>query len=237
MLTFETVFPVDKSYFRFEEQFRGSRNEIKQRQSAFLPYFEKCSHVLDIGCGRGEFLEILKDRNIGAFGIDTDGDMIAYCRSLALDVEQFDGISYLDKLENNSLDGIFMDQVVEHMESEYLIRLLSLCYQKLKSGSYLVVETVNPLSFYSFVNFYIDMTHTRPLHPETLQFIFNFVGFKEQERKFYSPVSHEIKLKKLPETIESAETEKKSIELYNNNIELLNNILFGAQDYAVIGKK
>ena len=169
--------------------------------------------------------------------MDLDADMVAYCRSRQLDVEQSDAITYLEKLEDKSLDGIFIDQVVEHLEPEYLIRLLALCYQKLKFGYYLVVETVNPLSFASFVNFYIDLTHKRPVHPETLQFLINATGFRECDKKFFSPVSEESRLKKLSNTSSFDETAQKNIDIYNNNIEMLNTVLFGAQDYAVIGKK
>jgi len=227
----------DTNYFLFEERFRGSRKDIKQRQLAFLPYFEKCSSVLDIGCGRGEFLEILKDHGIGGFGVDSDPDMVAYCRSRQLDVDQSDAIMYLEKLEDKSLDGIFIDQVVEHMEPDYLIRLLALCQNKLKFGYYIVVETVNPLSFVSFVNFYIDMTHKRPVHPETLQFLISAAGFRESEKRFFSPVSGEGRLKKIEETAEMNLSEEKNVDVYNHNVEILNTVLFGAQDYAVIGKK
>jgi O-antigen chain-terminating methyltransferase len=227
----------DTNYFLFEERFRGSRKEIKQRQLSFLPYFEKCSNVLDVGCGRGEFLEILRDNNIGGIGVDLDADMITYCRSRQLNVEHSDVIAYLEKQEDKSLDGIFIDQVVEHLEPEYLTRLLALCYQKLKFGYYLVIETVNPLSFVSFVNFYIDMTHKRPVHPETLQFFINTAGFRDSEKKFFSPVSDEGKLKKITDISEWDETAQKNVAVYNHNIEMLNSVLFGAQDYAVIGKK
>ena len=225
------------NYFLFEERFRGSRKDIKQRQLSFLPYFEKCSHVLDIGCGRGEFLEILREHNIGAKGVDLDTDMINYCISRQFDVEQGDAITYLEKLDDNSLDGIFIDQVVEHLEPAYLARMLALCYLKLKYGYYLIVETVNPLSFVSFVNFYIDMTHKRPVHPETLQYLLSASGFRLCERKFLSPVPDEQRLKKLTESSEVSESLRKNIELCNCNVDLLNSILFGAQDYAVIGKK
>jgi len=233
----ESTVSKDTNYFLFEERFRGSRQEIKQRQLSFLPYFEKCSNVLDIGCGRGEFLEILRDNNIGSIGVDLDADMITYCQSRQLGVEHSDAIVYLEKQEDKSLDGIFIDQVVEHLEPEYLFRLLVLCYQKLKFGYYLVIETVNPLTFVSFVNFYIDMTHKRPVHPETLQFLMNASGFRECEKRFFSPVSEEGKLKKITKISECDETSQKNVEIYNNNIELLNTVLFGAQDYAVIGKK
>lgn len=227
----------ETNYFLFEERFRGSRGDIKQRQSAFLPYFEKSSRVLDIGCGRGEFLELLRDNNIAGIGVDLDPDMIAYCQSRSLDAEQMDAITYLEKQDDKSLDGIFIDQVVEHLEPEYLLRLLALCYQKLKFGYYLVVETVNPLSFVSFVNFYIDMTHTRPVHPETMQFLLSAAGFREIDKKFFSPVAEESRLNKISDTTGLDEPARKNIEVYNRNIDLLNSVLFGAQDYAIIGKK
>jgi O-antigen chain-terminating methyltransferase len=225
------------NYFLFEERFRGSRDSIKQRQLTFLPYFEKCSCVLDIGCGRGEFLEILKDHDIAGIGVDSDPDMVAYCRSRQLEVSHSDAIAYLETLEDKSLDGIFIDQVVEHLEPDYLIRLLALCHRKMKFGYYIVIETVNPLSFVSFVNFYVDMTHKRPIHPETLQYLITAAGFRECEKKFVSPLSDASRLKKITDTSTSDVPERKNVEIYNHNIDMLNSILFGAQDYAVIGKK
>jgi 2-polyprenyl-3-methyl-5-hydroxy-6-metoxy-1,4-benzoquinol methylase len=231
----ETKF--DDNYLLFEDRFRGSREAIKQRQLSFLPYFEKCSHVLDIGCGRGEFLEILRDHKIGGMGVELDADLSEFCRSHQLNVEHSDAITYLEKLEDNSLDGIFIDQVVEHLEPKYLVMMLSLCFQKLKSGYYLVIETVNPLSFVSFVNFYIDMTHTKPVHPETLKFLIGAAGFKEIETKVSTPVSPEYRLKKIPDIAGADESSKISQSIYNENIEKLNDILYGDQDYSVIGKK
>ena len=229
--------PYGTNYFLFEERFRGSREDIKQRQIAFLPYFEKSNCVLDIGCGRGEFLEILKEHNIGAIGVDIDADMVSYCQSRHLTVEQSDALTYLEKLDDKSLEGIFIDQVVEHLEPEYLVRLLVMSYQKLKSGFYIVVETVNPLSFISFANFYVDMTHKRPVHPETLQYLFNVTGFRECEKKFLSPIPDEQKLKKICDISDLNETLRKNVDVYNSNMDILNDVLFGAQDYAVVGKK
>jgi O-antigen chain-terminating methyltransferase len=231
------VLKENANYFLFEERFRGSREEIRQRQLAFLPCFEKCSRVLDIGCGRGEFLEILRDHNIGGIGVDSDPDMVAFCRSRQLEVENSDAISYLETLKDKSLDGIFIDQVVEHLEPRYLIRLLALCHQKMKFGYTIVVETVNPLSFVSIVNFYVDMTHKRPVHPETLQYLLSATGFRECEKKFFSPVSEESRLNKITDIPHADDPSLKNIESYNHNIDVLNFVLFGAQDYAVIGKK
>jgi O-antigen chain-terminating methyltransferase len=235
--THESIAPADTNYFLFEERFRGTREDIKRRQLEFLPYFEDCSRVLDIGCGRGEFLEILRNHNIGGIGVDIDADMVAYCKSRQLEVEQGDAITYLQNLDDKSVDGIFIDQVIEHLEPAYLVRLLALCHQKMKFGYYLVVETVNPLSFVSFANFYIDLTHKRPVHPETLQFLVSAAGFRECEKKFASPVSDAGRLKTIAGAPDMTETERKNIDTYNHNVELLNAVLFGAQDYAVIGKK
>ena len=170
-------------------------------------------------------------------GVDIDTDMVAFCRSRKLNVDQSDAIAYLEKVEDKSLDGIFIDQVAEHLEPENLFRLLALCYQKLKYGYYIVVETVNPLSFVSFVNFYIDLTHKKPLHPQTLEFLISTVGFRENEKKFFSPVSDESRLKKIPAPSGSDVSERVNVDIYNNNIDMLNSVLFGALDYAVIGKK
>lgn len=228
---------LDINYFRFEEQFRGSREDIKQRQSNFINYFTGCSNVLDIGCGRGEFLELAKELGIGAKGIDIDDTMVDYCLSKGLNVEKNEAIPYLEKLEDRSLDGIFIDQVVEHLEPDYLVNLLQLCFQKLKYGYYIFVETVNPLSLVSFTNFYIDMTHKKPIHPETLKFLLTSAGFRDLNTKFFSPVSEEARLQKVPISNGVEEWAKNYLEIYNHNIEKLNHILYGAQDYAVIGKK
>jgi SAM-dependent methyltransferase len=230
--------PVEEfNYLLFEDRFRGSRDDIKHRQEAFLPYFVNSSNVLDIGCGRGEFLDLLKEHNIGCRGVDIDGVMVASCRARMLDVQQMDAVAYLKTLDDGSLDGIFIDQVVEHLEPRYLIHLLSLCYQKLKPESNIIIETVNPLSFYSFANFYIDMSHKRPVHPETLQYLMSATGFRECETKFFSPVADEGKLQKIQDTPKLRGSTKKNVALYNHNVDILNSLLFGAQDYAVIAKK
>jgi len=224
------------NYFVFEERFRGPRAAIKQRQSAFLEYFEGCKNVLDIGCGRGEFLELLRENGIEAEGADMDEDMVKYCTSKGLKVTRADAISFLEGLEDKSLDGIFLDQVVEHLEPAYLVKMLELCYKKLNYGYNIVVETVNPLSLTSFANFYIDMTHKRPMHPETLRYLLASVNFRDLDTKFFSPVPDDQRLKRLH--IENGSNIENDInEVYNYNVNLLNNILYGSQDYMICGKK
>lgn len=226
----------DINYYVFEEKFRGSREHILQHQANFIDYFTGCTNVLDIGCGRGEFLELAKDRGITARGIDVDEDMINFCKSRGLDAELKDAIEALQEIEDKSLDGIFVSQVVEHLSPDYLINLLNLCNKKMKYGFYIIIETVNPLSLFSLANFYIDLSHVKPVHPETLKFLVNTAGFRDVETRFLSPVPSEMKLQKLPNLDEQNEI-KSMIEISNRNIDMINNALYGAQDYAVIGKK
>jgi 2-polyprenyl-3-methyl-5-hydroxy-6-metoxy-1,4-benzoquinol methylase len=225
------------NYFLFEERFRGTREDIKKRQLTFMEPFEKCRNVLDIGCGRGEFLEILTEHGIKGKGIDLDQDMIDYCLSRELDVEKADAIKYLESLDDKSLDGIFLDQVVEHMEPEYLISMLRLCHQKLNYGYNIVIETVNPLSLVSFMNFYVDMTHQKPLHPETINFLLKATGFRDVQVHFLAPLPDEARLKLADIDPGFDQNLQNTLEAYNQNMEKINRILFGFQDYAVVAKK
>lgn len=228
---------MELNYFAFEDRFRGSRSEIKQRQVKYLNYFKDCKNVLDIGCGRGEFLELLQENGIKAQGLDIDMTMVNFCKSKGLNVNMEDAITFLEKIDDNSLDGIFIDQVVEHLDPDYLIKMLNLCYRKLMYGYFIIIETVNPLSFVSFANFYIDLSHVKPVHPETMRFLLEATGFREIELKFYSPVPDEIRLQKVQLQNEMGEREKLLAETFNRNIDILNNQLYGPQDYAFFGKK
>lgn len=225
------------NYFLFEEQFRGSMQEIKDRQSVFVHFFKDCKNVLDVGCGRGEFLELMKENGVNAHGIDINDEMIEFGMSKGLNVDKIDAITYLKSIKDESLDGIFIDQVVEHLEPEYLVQMLKLCHEKLMPGSHIFIETVNPLSLTSFVNFYIDMTHKKPVHPETLKFLVSMAGFSEINVGYSSPVRDDIKLKKIDVDLCASEKEKHAFEIYNGNIDRLNDMLFGAQDYSISGKK
>jgi 2-polyprenyl-3-methyl-5-hydroxy-6-metoxy-1,4-benzoquinol methylase len=225
------------NYYVFEEQFRGSRESILSHHTSFIDYFVNCTNVLDIGCGRGEFLELARSRGINARGIDVNEDMINFCKSKGLNAELKDAIETLNEIEEKSLDGIFISQVVEHLSPDYLINMLSLCNRKMKHGFYIVIETVNPLSFFSFSNFYLDLSHVKPVHPETLKFLLNSAEFRNIETKFLSPVPPEMKLQKLPSSHDFSEKYGLMLEIYNRNIDVINNAIYGAQDYAVIGKK
>lgn len=224
------------NYLAFENRFRGSREEIKGKQSTFIGYFEGCNNVLDIGCGRGEFLETLKERGIEGYGIDSSEEMVNFCKSKELNVEKTDAVSYLDEVADKSFDGIFIDQVVEHLEPNYLIRMLELSFKKLNYGGIIVVETVNPTTFSAIASFYIDMSHKKPVHPDTLRFLLDFAGFKSLETIFLNPIPENARLKKI-EYMDGEIINRRVIDICNHNSDILNSTLFGAQDYAIVGKK
>lgn len=200
------------NYMSFEEHFRGSRHTIKERQYRYLPFFEHGSNVLDIGCGRGEFLELLKEHDIGGIGIDINKDMVEYCQSKGLNAKQTDSLEYLNTLEDTILDGIFSDQVIEHLTPDYLIRLLHLAHQKLKPESYIVLGTVNILNPAGLANFFVDPTHVSPIHPEYLKYCLEVSGFRDVQIIF--------------RTYDEREN--------NQNISDLCSI---AADYTMVGKK
>jgi len=204
--------PGNMDYFAFEEHFRGSRTEIKKRQLRYIPFFEHCTNVLDIGCGRGEFLELLRDHEIPGVGIDINKGMVNYCHSKGFKAFQEDAINYLRLLDDNSLDGIFSDQVIEHLTSEYLISLLDQAYRKLKTESHIILGTVNILNPGGLANFFVDPTHVSPIHPAYLKYCLEIAGFRDVQVLF--------------RTYDDRETDPLS-----GNLELI------AADYVMVGKK
>ena len=225
------------NYFAFEEKFRGSTEDIKKRQSIFLDYFRNGKNVLDIGCGRGEFLSLLKENGISAKGIDMNEDMVVYCNKLGLDVVRGDALTYISSLEDKSLDGVFSGQVVEHLQPAELIKIVKLSYDKMQYGCFFIAETINPSCIKASEWFYMDLSHVKLIHPETIRFIMESAGFREIEFKFLSPVPDEIRLKNISLSDKMSDEERTSLEQVNLNIDKLNSMLFGYQDYAVIGKK
>lgn len=226
-------------YFAFENKHRGSREEIKKRQSLYLEYFKGCQNVLDIGCGRGEFLESLKENNIGGYGIDIDEEMVSFCQKKGLNVQNGEGIAHLMWLENDSLDGIFMDQVIEHLQPRELAKIVKLSHEKLKGGTYFIAVTPNPISLVAGPSFYVDLTHTRPVHWETMQFILESDGFRNVRAKFVSPVPEDVSLDKVERKgRKKGESDFDELrETLNKNFEKLNNLIYAPRDYAIIAMK
>ena len=218
-------------YAGLEERFRGSEDDIKERQRIYAQYFEGGENIVDIGCGRGEFLELLRERGIKARGVDLDLDMVLLCRDKGLDVVREDAFAYLGALPDESAGGVFAAQVIEHLPPRRVIELVKLCHLKLAPGSVLILETPNPKCLMVFAeSFYKDPSHVQPAHPDSMQFVLEATGFHDVELRFSAPVEPSMKIPLLPAS--GAEVER-----FNQGIERLNSLLFGFQDYAVIGRK
>jgi glycosyltransferase involved in cell wall biosynthesis/SAM-dependent methyltransferase len=169
---------TEGGYRGFEDTFRGAEDFIRERQRPYLDLLGERSPVLDVGCGRGEFLELLVEAGIEARGIDTDPGMVARCREKGLVVEQADAISYLEAQPDDSLGVVFSAQVIEHLPYEQLIRYFQLAERKLAPGGLFIAETVNPHSIQAFKAFWIDLTHRLPIFPEVAVTLARLHGFE-----------------------------------------------------------
>ena len=213
------VFP---DYFAYESRMRGPTDRIRERQRAYVDDFREAAPVLDIGCGRGEFLGLLREAGVEARGVDLDGDMVAYCRGEGLDVERAGATEHLEGLEDGALGGIFAAQVVEHLPAPELVRLLELAAVKLRPGGLFVAETINPLSPIALRNYFADLSHAQPLVPETLELLARQSGFASVEVRFANEPEERL-----------VEPEDPTIAA---NVRRLNELLFAPLDYAIIAR-
>jgi len=211
----------DALYVSFEDQFRGTRDDIKSRQRVYLPYIEKAIagtknlSILDIGCGRGEWLEMLKENGYKGIGVDINNVMVQQCKEMGLDVYESDASEYLKKQKAGSFAAITGFHILEHMSLKTIIALFDEALRILQPGGMVIFETPNPENLIVGSNtFYTDPTHQRPIPSKTLQYLIESRGFTN---------SAILKLHK-----------KEGQKLDN---ELLQNLFFGEQDYAVISYK
>jgi SAM-dependent methyltransferase len=168
----------DAVYVGFEDFFRGREEAIRERQRAYLPLLEGHDPVLDIGCGRGELLELLRDSGIDAIGVDLDPAMVEHCRAKGLQrVEVGDAAGYLEGLPDGSLGAVFAAQLIEHLPYSELLRFLRNAVAKLVPGGVAILETVNPHAPQALKHFWIDPTHQHPLFPETVLALCRLTGF------------------------------------------------------------
>jgi O-antigen chain-terminating methyltransferase len=209
-------------YFAFESRMRGSVESVRERQRRYVEDFRGRGPVLDIGCGRGELVALLGEAGIEARGIDADADMVAYARGDGLDVEQADAVSYLDGLDDRSLGGLFLGQVVEHLPPPTVVRVFELAAAKLRPGGLLIAETINPLSPLALRNYFADLTHAQPLVPETLELLARQAGLIDTEIRFLNEPADRL-----------TEPDDPVIAA---NVRRLNELLFGPLDYALLAR-
>ncbi|MGE0449447.1 MAG: class I SAM-dependent methyltransferase [Vicinamibacterales bacterium] len=223
-------------YVGFEDQFRGAQAEIRAGLSAYVAIFEGASDVLDIGCGRGEFLDLLREAGITAKGVDTNEEMVGTCRDRGLQASTGDALGYLLAQPDESLGGLFGAQIVEHLEPDYLLRLLDAASHKLRPGAPIVLETINAACWFAFFSSYIrDITHVRPLHPDTLRYLVLASGFQDVEVRFSAPFPEASKLQPIP--VGASAQGAESAAIFNENVEKLNSLLFTYLDYAIVARR
>ncbi|MBI3402976.1 MAG: methyltransferase domain-containing protein [Acidobacteria bacterium] len=236
--------PLDDAiYLAFEEQFRGPVESIQAKQIEYVPLFAGARSVVDIGCGRGEFLTALKQAGVAARGVDMNHAMVDAARARGLDAVQGDALAFLSSLPDESIDGLMSAQVVEHLEPSYLARLLDVARQKLTPGAVIALETINPACWLAFFSSYIrDLTHVRPIHPETLQFLVRAHGFERVAIRYSAPAPDHVKMRTVeaPPALQvssdpAARALVQLMHAVNANATILNGLLFSHFDYAVIG--
>jgi 2-polyprenyl-3-methyl-5-hydroxy-6-metoxy-1,4-benzoquinol methylase len=235
---------IDLNYFIFKENIGKAWNKLSGETIPGAPnifddsleIFKGCRNVLEIGCGEGTFLQKMKDSDIGGYGIDLNEDLILYCRRKGLKAEIHDALTHLRSLNDKALDGVFAAHVIEHMQLYELKQLLEVTYAKMQFGSNIILVIPNILNMTVSSNtFYMDPTHINHLHPEVIKFLLESCGFRDIQERFYQPVPDEMKLRKIEFNPDIEH--KKIYETMNYNIDLMNNLLFGYRDFAVIAKK
>jgi O-antigen chain-terminating methyltransferase len=227
MLT-EEDHQLDAMYASFEDEFRGTRTDIRQRQSIYLPYIREvnagtsAAPVVDLGCGRGEWLELLGSEGLSAKGVDRNRIFLAGCRELNLDVHEQDALTFLRQCKPNSMGAVTSFHMIEHVPHRILISLIDETLRVLRPGGVVIFETPNPKNLIvSSCNFYLDPTHLHPLPPELSRYLLEARGFCHVNILEMHPFEAHLQITEGAGTIKDT----------------LNKYLFSAQDYAVIGRK
>ena len=232
--------PLDSlTYVGFEDRFRGSQEEIRTRVEDYLPILASASDVLDVGCGRGELLDLLRQHGVTARGVDTNDAMVQLCRARGLDVERDEALRFLERQPDGSLGGLVAIQVVEHFQPAYLLRFLETAHHKMRRGAPLVLETINPACWMAFFECYIrDITHRQALHPDTLRYLVQTSGFTNVDVQFRSPVSEGDRLERMSSAPAPDDPRIAAlVAAVNAHADTLNARLFSSMDYAVIARR
>lgn len=213
----DAAHPYD--FLRFAERYRGPEQYVRQNLENYLDYFTGKTRIADLGCGRGEMLELLKEKGIPALGIDGDAESVAICKSKGLAAEQADLFAWLESQADCAWEVLFCSQVIEHLPPLELPKFVRLCAAKLERGGVLIYETPNPECLAIFAtHFYLDPTHHRPVPPTLAAFHMEEAGLGRIEVKRLAPAIDSMpSLASLPADFREA--------------------FFGCLDYAIIGRK
>lgn len=215
---------LDNFYIDFEDKHRGTEEDIKKRLSFYLKYFNEVKEVdkglpiLDLGCGRGEFLSVLKDNGFNGVGIDLNKSMVERAKSRGFEAEEDDALSYLMKQKSNSVFAVTGFHLVEHLPFGLLVRLFEECYRVVAPGGFVLFETPNPENItVGACNFYMDPSHLSPIPPALLSFTLDTRGFSTDIVRVH-PV-------------------KENITHTDDLVQDMAVHFYGARDYAALGYK
>jgi 2-polyprenyl-3-methyl-5-hydroxy-6-metoxy-1,4-benzoquinol methylase len=213
---------------RFEQSLRGTREDLLDRYRDLAALLVDVGPVIDIGCGRGEFLSLLRDLGVEASGVEIDDALVRQAQADGLTVERADGLAWVAAAPDASLGGIVLIQVIEHLTPQEAAELVLLSIDKLRPGGRMVVETVNPMSLYVYAHsFYADPTHDHLVHPSYLRFLLEEAGFSDVNLMWRSPPPKEDVL----------ELEDEDDGVRKANVERLNRLLYSPTDYIMIATK
>lgn len=230
----------EQGYVELEARHRGSEEEIARRVSAHLPRLERAANgreILDLGCGRGEALRVFGEHGLAARGVDASSEMVAHCREQGLRAEEGDLFARLAAEEEGGLGAVVSFHVIEHLPPETLPRLCRLAWRALAPGGVLILETPSPLSLVTSArNFWIDPTHLRPVHPAHLEISFREAGFEPVSRVDLHPFGDEERLPEI-DLEELPEEQRELAHQVNGLRDLLDELLFGHRDFALVGVK
>lgn len=214
---------LDSLYYSLEDTLRGTPEEIKEEVKVYLPVLQKAginSDILDVGCGRGEWLQVLREEGLQARGIDTNRILVQKCKELSLDVEEHEALSYLGSLSDGSLSAVTAFHFAEHLPLETLVRFLDEAGRTLKPGGLIILETPNPENLLvGSCNFYLDPTHKNPIPIPTMKLLVEARGFRCEEV---------LRLHAISST---------KIEVKDQLTSHLNHFLYGPMNYAVVARK
>ena len=208
----------------FQARFGGDEPVIRRQSEAFAELFAGRKRVVDLGCGRGIFLGLMRDKGVGAYGVDLDPRMVEQCAERGLECIEADALGHLRSLPDRAIDGIYARHIAEHVLPGELVSMLREARRVLAPGAPLVFVTPNVATLtVGAHSFWLDPSHVRPIPPELFRFYLEVEGFVDVDVRTFEPSE-----KRLSEKVTDATVRE--------NVKLLNETLFGDRDYAVVGR-